>query len=188
MKRTSCMNCGKTFDPSRSDQMFCGDICGSAWWKAHGTTHTHKDLPHFNCKDCEQCGNQFWYNDYAQRGGKRVPKFCSTRCRVRNHRHSTSGIPFDPPYTTTKKAKEPPKARPFKTGDFRDSLHVPRHWTADNAFEWIGIPPMSDKSSCQRAVRDLNKRYHPDLNKGVEWPHLKIVNAAWDFLKRHYYN
>jgi hypothetical protein len=167
--------------------MFCSDRCGSAYWKVHGTTHKHKDLPHFNCKDCEQCGNQFWYNDYAQRSGKRVPKFCSTRCRVRSFRHTKDGIPFDRPYTTRETKREQPKARPFKTGDFRDTLHPPTRWTSRDAFQWIGVPWDSDKKVTQAAVRELNKRYHPDLNQGVAWPHLVHVNAAWDFLKRKFY-
>jgi len=188
MKRTSCMQCGKSFDPGRADQMFCSNVCGSAWWKAHGTTHTHKDLPHFNSKECEQCGNQFWYNDYAQRGGKRVPKFCSSRCRVRYHRHQKDGIPFDRPYKSEPKRHEQPKARPFKTGDFRDSLHIPRRWTAKDAFEWLGVPYDARKQECQQAMRTLNMRYHPDRNAGAVWPHLVHVNAAWDYLKRNYFN
>lgn len=185
MKRTSCLYCNVPFEPGRSDQMFCSDKCGSAYWKEHGTTHNHKDLPHFNCKDCEQCGNQFWYNDYAQRGGKRIPKFCSSRCRVKFHR-GHQGIPFDPYNNSwTKKKAEQPHARPFKTGDFRDSLHVPRFWTARDAWDWLGVHHGANRGECQAAMRRLNKAYHPDQNGGKEWPHLKTVNAAWDYIKRN---
>jgi len=158
--------------------MFCSDKCGSAYWKLHGTTHTHKDLPHFNCKDCEQCGNQFWYNDYAERGGKRTPKFCSSRCRTRHFRaHPTSSSFAGTQY----------KARPFKTGDFRDSLHEPTRWNVQLAFTWIGLSMAVPQRAVHMHIRALNGLYHPDKNGGKEWPYLKIINAAWDYLKRNYY-
>jgi hypothetical protein len=188
MYQTVCLNCNVPFTKGRSDQMFCSDKCGSAYWKAHGTTHSHKDLPHFNSKDCEQCGNQFWYNDYAERKGKRIPRFCSTRCRVRYWRHERDGIPFDRPYTTQDTKKEAPHARPFKTGDFRDSLRIPTRWTAKDAFDWLGLPYDASKSQCQAAMRSLNKAYHPDMNGNNVWPHLVHVNAAYDYLKRNYFD
>lgn len=185
MKQTVCLNCNVPFTQGRTDQMFCSDKCGSAYWKLHGTTHNHKDLPHFNAKECKQCGNQFWYNDYAERKGKRVPTFCSTRCRVRHHR----GVKENERkfWEAFQKASEKhePKARPFKTGDFRDSLHVPRRWDHVSARRWLGVPDNADYATSQKAFRDLNRRFHPDANKGVEWPHLKIVNAAFDYLKRN---
>ena len=188
MKRTSCLNCNVPFEPGRTDQMFCSDRCGSAYWKKHGTTHNHKDLPHFNCKDCETCGNQFWYNDYAQRGGKREPKFCSSRCRTRAFRaHKTSAeFAGKPP-----RQKAPPKAQtppPFKTGNFRDAFRPPTRWNATEAFLWLGVPYDADRKTCQAAMRALNKQFHPDQNAGVIWPHLVHINAAFDYLKRKYWN
>lgn len=188
MKQTVCLQCNVPFTQGRTDQMFCSDVCGSAYWKIHGTTHNHKDLPHFNCKDCEQCGNQFWYNDYAQRGGQRIPKFCSSRCRVRSFRAGGNAAGPERHEKENRQRREEPHARPFKTGDFRDSLHVPRRWSAHDAFQWIGVPYDCDKKTAQGAFRDLNKRYHPDHNSGATWPHLVHVNAAWDYLKRNYYN
>lgn len=185
MKRTSCLYCNVPFEPGRSDQMFCSDKCGSAYWKEHGTTHNHKDLPHFNCKDCEQCGNQFWYNDYAQRGGQRVPKFCSSRCRTRYFRAHNTSAQFAGKRPQPKQRTEEPKARPFQTGDFRDSLHIPRRWDHLSARDWLGIPRNADFAAARAAFRMLNSKYHPDHNAGAEWPHLKTINAAWDFLKRN---
>lgn len=185
MKQTVCLNCNVPFTQGRTDQMFCSDKCGSAYWKLHGTTHNHKDLPHFNAKDCKQCGNRFWYNDYADRKGKRVPTFCSTRCRVRFHRASHNAAGPERAEREHTQRGEKSHARPFKTGDFRDALHAPNRWSFDAASDWLGVPRNSFFDVYKAAFRRLNAQYHPDHNAGAVWPHLQTVNAAWDFIKRH---
>jgi len=192
----TCRGCGKTFETDRTDSIFCDGACKARWWRLMGQTGQHAKLENLTAKHCEHCGNMFWFNDYADRSGKRVPTYCRDACRVAAHRVRTKAkwshektAKDDPKSWEAHKAKAkappPPKREaPFKTGDFRDGLRPPSRWSDSEAYEWLGVPYGADKSDCQAAWRRLNAAYHPDGNSGSVWPHLVYVNAAYDHLKR----
>src|SRR5258708_40345777 len=119
----------------------------------------------------------FWLNDYADRKGKRVPTYCRDQCRVAAHRERTKAkwkheqtAKADPRSweAAQKKAREqsapppPPPPPPKHTADFRDKLKAPSRWSQSDAYEWLGVAYGASEKICTKAMRDLNKRYHPD--------------------------
>lgn len=197
----TCRGCGTTFETDRTDSIFHDGACKARWWRLMGQTGQHAKLENLTSKHCEFCGNMFWFNDYADRKGKRVPTYCRDACRVAAHRVRTKAKwaheqtareepnSWEAHQTHAKQAPPqpppPPKRPPFKTGDFRDKLKAPSRWTTTDAYEWLGVPFNSAKPTCQEAWRELNSKYHPDANGGKIWPHLAYVNAAYDHLKRN---
>jgi hypothetical protein len=201
MMKATCRGCGKTFETERLDSIFCDGACKARWWRLMGQTGQHAKLEHLTSKHCEHCGNIFWFNDYADRKGKRVPTYCRDACRVAAHRERTKAKwtheqtaerDKTSREAAQKKAREqakrsqpPPPPPPPNTGDFRDKLKAPSHWDTQTAFTWLGMPWESTEAQCTKRWRDLNKAHHPDANGGKIWVHLPYVNAAYDYLKRH---
>lgn len=195
MKHT-CLNCERTFEPLRTDAVFCQDTCKAEYYRLAGSSKKHVPLEKMKSKVCEHCGNMFWFNAYADRGGARVPSYCKDSCRIaafrlrkrdelnrqreaRNNPNSFNGF--------AERVKQQQKEQAQKTAehaDFRDALSVPRRWDALNAYKWLGVPAYAEKSVCDAMFRKLNKQHHPDMNNGKVWKHLAIVNAAYDYLKR----
>lgn len=199
MYTSRCMNCNTTFEHTRTDTQFCSPRCKAEYWREAGGTGEHENLDRFHRKECERCGTGFWYNAYAKRSGKRTPKYCSNKCRQSAFREShnekkrqeerAKDNAWREQARQNKQQREqgerqqtPPD---FNTGDFRDNLSIPRRWTAYDAYVWLGVHQNSPRDVCASAFRSLNKRYHPDQNGGKEYPHLKVINAAYDFLKRN---
>lgn len=83
-----CIACDVTFEYVRGDAKFCTPRCAAQWARDEGAFRErfHKEKEEHNGADCEWCGNAFLYNDYAQRGGERRPKFCSNKCRQAAYR------------------------------------------------------------------------------------------------------
>lgn len=193
--KATCMDCGTTFETDRSDAMFHSDACRASYYRKAGATGKHENLDRMKSKHCEFCGNLFWFNDYADRKGKRIPSYCRDACRVaafrarRKSADKRQRTAHENPNSweayqqkNRQKTQEPPKQS--RASDFRDKLKAPSRWTEQDAYIWLGVPPYSSKKVCQDAWRTLNGRHHPDANKGSVWPHLVHVNAAYDYLKR----
>ena len=183
--KITCLQCKKSFTSERVDAAFCSGACKAAYWREKGTTSAHADLKDHATKPCEQCNNWFWYNPYADRGGKRVPKYCRDACRVAAFRARNAKASYK--HSEQKGHKAPPQAKQgpdFQTGNFRDTLKIPSKWSYGQAYQWLGVEFEAPKHICVAAFRELNRRYHPDKTNGVIWPHLSTVNAAFDFLKR----
>ncbi len=195
MIKSTCRGCGTEFETDRTDTVFHDGACKARFWRTMGRTGQHAKLENFKSKHCEYCGNQFWFNDYADREGKRVPTYCRDKCRVAAHRERTKAKwaheqtaqrdpgSWEAAQQRAKQQSAPPPPPPPKA-DFRDNLHPPSRWTASEAYEWLGVPHGTAKAHCVKVWRDLNKRYHPDANSGLAWKHLVYVNAAYDFLRR----
>ena len=98
-KTIKCKYCGqqttwKNID--RADQAYCRDksSCRSKYHQEIGrgyrgnVTHhlIHEEKKHIHDHTCAECNEPFEVNDYAQRGGKRIPKFCSAKCKMRDYR------------------------------------------------------------------------------------------------------
>ena len=204
--KAKCYQCDQEFECDRNDAVFCSGKCRSQWVRDNGqATGKHVPLDNLESKFCEYCGTQFWYNAYAKRAGKRVPRFCSDKCRVgsfrdrqratreaagraQSDRHSWEAFrqkeqvhsaPPPPP-------REEPKARNAQSskGTYWDNLTIPRRWTEMDACTWLNVPYGSSKESIQRQYRTLVNEMHPDKNGGKTSEALKSINAAYDYLKR----
>lgn len=197
--KATCRGCGTTFEADRLDAVFHDGACKARFWRLMGQTGQHAKLENFKSKQCEHCGNIFWFNEYADRKGKRVPTYCRDACRVAAHRERTKAkwtheqtAQADPKSWEAHQKKErarqapppPPPPPPKQPEDFRDKLKAPSRWTEREAYQWLGIERGSNEAVGRKAWRALNNRYHPDKNGGTIWPHLVFVNAAYDYLKR----
>lgn len=194
--KATCRGCGTTFETERTDSIFHDAACKARWWRLMGQTGQHAKLENLTSKHCEWCGNMFWFNDYADRKGKRVPTYCRDACRVAAHRARTKATwtheqtareqpkSWEAYQKKDRQQKAPPPPPPPKMGDFRDKLTPPSRWTAHDAYLWLGVPQNASKADCQKAWRELNAKYHPDSNRGAIWNYLVYVNAAYDHLKR----
>lgn len=87
-KFKKCIACDVSFEYVRDDAKFCTPRCAAQWARDEGAFRErfHKEKDEHNGYDCEFCGKAFLYNDYAQRGGERRPKFCSNKCRQAAYR------------------------------------------------------------------------------------------------------
>lgn len=83
-----CRRCLNPIEQKRDDKQFCSDRCAAAWAREQGyyRTRFHAEKPEWIKKNCEWCQTVFEYNEYAMRGGQRVPKFCSNKCRQAAYR------------------------------------------------------------------------------------------------------
>lgn len=91
-----CKYCGEPLPyKRRDDSAYCNHpSCRSKYHQEIGrdyrgtVTHhlIHEEKPWIHPHTCEQCGVGFDVNDYAERGGKRVPKFCSQKCKQKKYR------------------------------------------------------------------------------------------------------
>lgn len=88
VKFKKCIACDVSFKYTRDDAKFCTPRCAAQWARDNGAFRErfHAEKDEHNGYDCEWCGNAFLYNDYAQRGGERRPKFCSNKCRQAAYR------------------------------------------------------------------------------------------------------
>lgn len=94
--KKECKYCGAKLNrEDRDDRTYCDkSTCRSKYHQEigrgyrGGVTHhlVHEDLSWKHPHTCDQCGKFFFVNDYAQRSGKRVPRFCSSACKMREYR------------------------------------------------------------------------------------------------------
>lgn len=83
-----CEQCGIGFEHTRTDARWCTPRCAAQYARDHGEfrDRTHEEKPYAHVKECAHCGIGFAYNDYADKGGKRVPQYCSNKCRQAAYR------------------------------------------------------------------------------------------------------
>lgn len=205
---TVCLNCKRTFNADRTDAVFCSDPCKASWFRNHGATGKHADKIRFKSKACEYCSKQFWFNEYGDRGGQRVPTYCTDTCRVAawragqadKKRRAEQARKDERSWDAKKEQarreapkQEAPKYEPHRPNneqqwseDFRDKLKIPRYWSSETCYMWIfGSPARKSKKEVNLAMRMLNRIHHPDANNGKAYKHLSTLNAAWDYLKRN---
>lgn len=96
-KTKFCGYCGNRFAYVRDDAQFCSARCTAAWTRGEGYQRErfHEEKSERNAKACEHCGTEFYFNEYAQRGGQRVPQYCSNRCRTAAWRAKHKESSFD---------------------------------------------------------------------------------------------
>lgn len=198
---TKCYQCGTTYQfdesttRSREDRCFCSAPCKAAYARSQGATGKHVPLDRLKSKACEYCGTQFWFNAYAERGGKRVPTYCCASCRKKawsngqadKKRRADNARQNERSWDAFhERAQQAERERKQAHGSFDtwSALKVPRHWDTITATMWLHVPHNATEAECIKAYRKIVSQHHPDKNNGVEWPYLKYVNAAYDHLKR----
>jgi len=83
----NCLQCGNRFDQKRADHFFCSGACCAAYYRDNpNPDYIHKELPHDKPHVCEECGQPYNVNGYAERGGKRANRFCSPKCKQKTWR------------------------------------------------------------------------------------------------------
>lgn len=88
MAAGNCKNCGNPLNDLRHDAQFCDPRCTAQWTRDNGyhRERFHAERQEQNMENCQFCGNEFFFNSYADRGGQRQPRFCSNKCRQADYR------------------------------------------------------------------------------------------------------
>jgi hypothetical protein len=170
MYQRNCRNCGRIFNAKRSDAVYCSERCTAQWDREHPfKQHEHVWKDETIYENCQQCGKGFTFNDYANRGGKRQPQYCSTKCRQKAYRERQK-IRNAPPKQNTKTKSTPPPP-PKKT--IRDPYVI------------LGVTYQSTKAEIRKAYMKLIKFWHPDINASPEATEkAQDINWAYDKLNK----
>jgi len=211
-----CKNCYANLkDDVRADAVFCTPRCAAQWARDMGEyrTRTHAEKEETSRKPCEHCGAGFWYNEYAQRGGKRVPQYCSNKCRQAAYRARKGAAAG---YTghwddarndktkgerTERQKQDEQDAKGYKSkkdtsqgaGQKKDTSRDKTgdkdtsqyaHFFSKDPYIVLGVTYLNSKAEIKKAYMKLIIEWHPDRNKLPEALRIsQCINAAWDKLK-----
>jgi len=185
-----CLNCDVPFEMSRSDHFFHNGACKAAFYRTHpNPEQVHSELPHDEPHVCEQCGKPYNVNAYAERGGKRAPKYCSPKCKQAAYRargqnpQEQAKRRYEANWReeTTRKSQE----RTRRTDAPPPPPRRPGRMTFEQACLVLGLSHQHTASDLKSAYRKQMKVWHPDVNKAPEALFMaQQVNAAYDYLKR----
>lgn len=204
--KNRCKQCYESLKDKRHDAVFCSPRCAAQWARDNGQYrdrfHTEKEETNF--KPCQECGTYFYYNEYAERGGKRAPQYCSNKCRQKAYRarkganagytgnwddarnDKTNGKRGSKKDTSQKKPPPPPQDKDTSRGNVPPKDTSREWWKSKDYFSVIGVTYQSTKREAKAAYMKLVKLYHPDTNKNPEATEImQYVNAAWDKIKNH---
>lgn len=211
--RNVCGNCGNPFRSKRNDARFCSDRCAAAWARNAGyhREDIHAPKEEWINKNCEECGTIFSYNEYAMRGGERVPKFCSNRCRQANYRarkaaegktaynthkwndarndKTDTSAPGEEPKTRSRKGtsqEESNKGTSQKAHDKGTSQEpLTGQFSSKDAYYVLGVTYLTPMSEIKKAWKKLLRTYHPDTSKHPDAERIsKKINWAWDRIEK----
>lgn len=201
-----CKQCYVSLKDKRKDAKFCSPRCAAQWARDFGQYRTryHTEKEETMGETCEECGNRFYHNEYAERGGKREAKYCSSKCRQRAYRKrkgasagytghwedarndKTNGRKSDQKKDTSRgdsAPPPPPKDTSRKSAPPKDTSH-PKWWEDKNAFNVIGVTYLNTFKEARAKYMALVKKYHPDRSQEKDAAEImKFVNAAWDKIK-----
>ena len=213
VSQKTCERCGRKFDFNRGDARWCSGACAAAWARDHGEfrERTHAEKPNVHVKNCAHCGAEFEYNGYADRSGKRVPEYCSNKCRqaayrarkgeaagytghwddARNNKKTQSERERQDEQdraeqeVRNKKRQERERAKGTSQNSQAHKDTSPKdRWASKDPYIVLGVTYLTPKAEMKRAYMKLMKQYHPDVSKEADALRIsKAVNAAWDKLK-----
>jgi hypothetical protein len=200
-----CRSCGSRFAYTRDDQQFCSPKCVAKFYRDNpNPEHIHAANVDEFWHECENCHTEYFVNGYAQRGGKRAPKYCSVECkqaayRVRKQatqeqaaRRNEQNVGNKSSSGTSNQHKQqsapPPPPPAAKRAGVHSFKHVGtnRH-TADatgEALRILGLMTMVTPHKLKKAYVAMISHWHPDRNpdpEAGEWA--KAINWAYDYLK-----
>jgi len=209
MKTKYCKNCGRPLDGGRYDRVFCDDRCGAAYHRAGTPDYAHSDKTpgrdHAQKErtthgECDWCGADMPYNEYADREGQRVPQYHSNACRqaaYRERKRNRQGVYTD----AREKAQAERKRSEGKsdwsyTYDFHADDQVPPPPPPPpppkKKLSWedvLGVSYDASWADVTRAWKELVQKWHPDRNRDQEAvanEKLKDINEAYQALKKRY--
>lgn len=182
-----CRQCNVPFEFRRADHFFCSGKCVAQYYRDRPSPEDiHADLPKSIPQVCNFCGIPYGINDYADRGGKRTPKYCSNRCRqaaFRRRNNTSTGQSYRSNSTGENQQRRPPPPPPPPNPPHPPHPRYTNRW--DEALAILRLTPGFTKSDLQRAYRARMFEVHPDLNHAPDAVRqAQAVNWAYEYLKR----
>jgi DnaJ domain len=183
MDTRKCRNCYVPFKPSRSDHWFCSGRCVAQFYRDHPNPEMiHADLPHDKPHVCEQCGQPYHVNDYAERGGKRTPKYCSGKCKQAAYRARNQTTQEQARRRYEQTWREETRQRSEQRQQYHQQTY---HSKYKHALAVLSLSRNFTTDQLRKAYRDLAKKWHPDVNKSpLAEQMMKEINWAYDYLKK----
>lgn len=196
----NCRQCFTRFTAKRQDHYFCSARCVAAHYRDNpNPEYIHAEKEHIHKHFCEFCGSPYDINDYAERGGKRTPKYCSGRCKQAAYRArgdagkqqaerryragSTKGT------NTGKQQQNSSKGR--SSGNAGQSNGTSTYWKGykskwEAARAILNVQEGFTKADLKKAWKDLLRTKHPDVNKSPDATEVtKQINWAYEYLSEN---
>lgn len=200
-----CRQCGTRFTYTRDDQQFCSPKCVAQFYRDNpNPEYIHAANMDEFWHDCEYCHTSYFVNGYAQRGGKRAPKYCSVKCKQAAYRvrkqevqdqaarrnsenvgNGTSGKAN--PSARTNSAPPPPPPDSKRAGVHSFKYVGTSRYSPDavaEAIRILGLLTLVTPYELKKAYIAMISHWHPDRNpdpEAGEWS--KAINWAYDYLK-----
>jgi DnaJ domain len=191
MGTSYCKNCYVSFTKGRHDQQFCSAKCVAAYYRnVENPEYIHEPKDHNHLHWCEQCGKGFRTNDYAERGGKREPKYCSTACKQKAYR-ARGKATQQQAHRRQEKTQAPPPPPPNNSGSKRQAPPPPppppkykSKW--DEYMALLGLVTGFSKAELKKAYMAMIKKWHPDVCKDPSATEMsQKINVAYEYLKTY---
>lgn len=201
-----CRQCGTRFSYTRDDQQFCSPKCVAQFYRDNpNPEYIHAANMDEFWHDCEYCHTSYFVNGYAQRGGKRAPKYCSVKCKQAAYRvrkqevqdqaarrnsgnvgNKSSGNGQSSSQRNAAPPPPPPSGnRRAGAGSFKYVGTSRRTEAAlDEALRILGLSHKVGKLELKKAYIAMISHWHPDRNpdpEAMEWS--KAINWAYDYLQ-----
>jgi len=184
-----CKNCYKSYEATRADSEFCSGKCCAKWYRDNETTEAafHAARERHHVYNCEYCGDEFWINDYGVRGGKRAPRFCSTKCRVASHRADHAEMGHQEGWKDANTNRQtPPKGSKGQTWD--DFTRDQKKRAEEYDRQWKAYQDAEEKRKKQREEQEeqaRKRRKQSHYTQESSWTVLGVpVGASIDECRR----
>lgn len=194
-----CKRCGKRFDAKRPDHFFCCAACVAAWYRENANPEfIHAEKDHIWEHYCEHCGVPYKVNDYAQRGGKREPKYCSPKCKQAAYRQRMKGSQEQAQrrYSGSTGSKQQNTGKQQQNAGNGGSRANSGQSNGQSEFwkgfsgKWaaaqtiLGVRSDVTAKELRAAYMKLVRQWHPDVNKSPDAETMtKKINWAYEYLK-----
>lgn len=198
-KMRECKQCYKPFEPKRYDHYFCCGACVAKFYRENpNPEYIHAENMGRHTFDCEHCGNAFDVNDYAFRGGKRRPKYCSPKCKQAAYRArgKASQEQAKRRYDGSTGHKQQSTGGSQQnagnggsSGKTRQPGGSSTYWQgyrskADAARAILGLGEKYSAKEARTAWMKLLKQFHPDVNPAADATETtQKINWAYEYLK-----
>lgn len=176
MRYQYCRRCGKELGKGRRDKQFCSAACVAAYYRENGAPdYIHAEKPPVNDHTCEWCNTTYQTNDYAERSGKRAPKYCSVKCKQAAYR-ARGKMNQQQAQRRNEKKQAPPPPPPPKQKTYRSKT--------DEARDILGVTFGATARDIKQAYMKLIKKWHPDVCKEPNATEMsQRINWAYNYLK-----
>jgi hypothetical protein len=168
--KRDCKQCGNPFEANRQDAIFCSGKCTAKYYRDNDNPdYTHAYKQHIHWFVCDECGQGYVVNDYAKRGGKRAPRFCSVKCKQKAYRSRVKQQAARRQEQNTKpgddnqQQRERANAGQQKQQRDQQQKHRTRRDTRD-PYVILGVSHSDTNAAIRKAWLRLIKKWHPDAN------------------------